>query len=696
MVGSLAGKLSIITRYTDALLAIAVVAIVLLMVIPLPGPLLDVLLSLSIVLAVTTLLITLYADDPLSFSSFPSLLLFLTLFRLGLNIASTRMILSAAEAGDIIKTFGEFVTGGNQLVGLVIFILLTVINFVVITKGSGRVAEVAARFTLDAMPGKQMSIDADLNAGIIDEEEAKIRRSKINAEADFYGSMDGASKFVRGDAIAGIIITVVNVIGGLAIGVALKGMDWLQAVDTYTVLSIGDGLVTQIPALLISVGAGIIVTRASSTENLGATFNKQLFNNPRVLAITAIIVGLLGLVPGMPLVVLLPVSLTLGSWAYSIWKSSMEELDAFDASLAPADTESEAPAQQSEDVEKALFVDPMEIELGYGLIPLVDQAQGGDLLSRITIIRRQIASELGIVVPPIRIRDNMAVEAEQYVIKIKGIEVAQGALYLDSYMAMNPGNVDRTLSGIDTIEPAFGLPATWISTAQKETAEMAGYTVVDTLSVLATHLTEVIHVHAHELLNRQEASRLVDNAKAYASAVIEELIPNQMSLGQVLRVLQNLLKERIPVRDIVSVLEILADHSTQTSDPIVLTEYVRQGLARSLTKQHQSEDGKVYAITLEPRVEQMVQESVQKSDFGTRVVMRPATVQKVVEQVQELVESGVAEGVQPVALVSAGIRPFFKQLIERNLPRLSVLSFNEVVSSVEIESLGVVSQEVLM
>ncbi|MCB1135027.1 MAG: flagellar biosynthesis protein FlhA [Chlamydiia bacterium] len=695
MLGAVVGRLASIARYSDALLAVAVVAIVMLMVIPLPPSLLDGLLSISIVLAVTTLLITLYTEDALSFSSFPSLLLFLTLFRLGLNIASTRMILAQAEAGDIIKTFGEFVTGGNQLVGLVIFILLTVINFVVITKGSGRVAEVAARFTLDAMPGKQMSIDADLNAGIIDEDEAKLRREKINAEADFYGSMDGASKFVRGDAIAGIIITVVNILGGFAIGVALKGMDWLQAIDTYTVLSIGDGLVTQIPALLISVGAGIIVTRASASENLGTTFSKQLFNNPRVLFITSIIVGLLGFVPGMPKVVLAPMSVALGAYAYVLWKNTVEELEQFEAGMTES-RESEAPTQQSDDVEKALFVDPMEIELGYGLIPLVDQAQGGDLLSRITVIRRQIASELGIVVPPIRIRDNMALEAEQYVIKIKGIEVAHGALFLDSYLAMNPGNAERTLTGIDTHEPAFGLPAIWISSAQKEIAEGAGYTVVDTLSVLATHLTEVIHAHAHELLNRQEASRLIDNAKAYASAVIEELIPNQLTLGQVLRVLQGLLRERIPVRDIVSVLEILADHSTTSNDPVILTEYVRQGLARSLTKQYQSEDGKVYVVTLEPRVEQMLQESVQKNDFGTRIVIRPQTVQKIVEQIHAQVDEGVANGTQPVLLVSAGIRPYFKHLIERALPRLAVLSFNEISANVEIEAIGVVSQEVLM
>lgn len=700
MLGALTQRLGLVSRNTDVLLAAAVVGIVLLLVVPLPPMILDVLLSVSIILGVTTLLMTLYANDALEFNSFPSLLLFLTLFRLSLNIASTRMILSEGQAGDIIKTFGEFVTGGNQVVGLIIFILLTVVNFVVITKGSGRVAEVAARFTLDAMPGKQMSIDADLNAGIIDENEARTRREKINSEADFYGAMDGASKFVRGDAIAGIVITVVNIVGGFAIGVAIKAMSWGEAVERYMMLSVGDGLVSQIPALLVSVGAGIIVTRANTEDNLAVTLNRQLFNNPKVLMVTASIIGLLSLLPGMPRLVMIPIAAILGVYAYSLWGAEEERGGSGEGRALGLDAEvpegMERGATEHDEVEKALFVDPMEIELGYGLIPLVDASQGGDLLNRITVIRRQIASELGIIVPPIRIRDNMMYEPDHYVVKIKGLEVAEGTLYADSFLAMNPGNVTRAVQGIDTTEPAFGLPAVWIAAAQRENAEMYGYTVVDALSVLATHLTEVIHLHAQELINRQEVSRLIENAKGYASAVIEELVPNLLTLGQVLKVLQNLLRERIPIRDFVTILEVLADQSIEQKDTSVLTEYVRQGLARTISKQYVSEDGKLYVITLDPKVEQMVMESVQKSEFGARVVLRPTTTQKIIERVHQGMELSTEKGVVAVVLTSPAIRPYFRELLARELPRLAVLSFNEVVADMEIESLDVVPSEVLM
>ena len=696
MLGALTERLGGLKRSSDVLMAGFVVGLVLILIIPLPPILLDTMIALSIVLAVTTLLITLYTEDALEFNSFPSLLLFLTLLRLGLNIASTRMILSEGQAGEIIKTFGEFVTGGSQVVGIVIFILLTIINFVVITKGSGRVAEVAARFTLDAMPGKQMSIDADLNAGIIDEDEARSRREKITQEADFYGSMDGASKFVRGDAVAGIIITVVNIIGGFAIGVAINGMTWAEAMQTYMNLSIGDGLVSQIPALLISVGAGIVVTRASSKENLGATFQRQLFGNPRVLYMVSGIILALSFVPGMPWIVMIPVSAALGAYAYSLTNAEAQQAESLDGFMGDVDEDVEGAAtSEGEEVEKVLFVDPMEIELGYGLIPLVDQSQGGDLLSRITVIRRQIASELGLVVPPIRIRDNMTVEPEIYVIKIKGIELARGTLYLDSYLAMNPGNATKKLAGIDTFEPAFGLPAVWISTAQKENAEMAGYTVVDTLSVLATHLTEIIHNNAHELLNRQEANRLVENAKSFASAVIDELIPGQLALGQVLKVLQNLLKERVPIRDFVTILETLADHSAKTQDPEVLTEYVRQGLARTISKQY-AQENIMFAITLDPKVEQMMCESIQSSDFGTRMVIRPQTVGKIVDKLGGFIDQAVEQGVQPIVLTSPVIRQHFKELVFRDMPRLPVLSYHEVVSSLEIRSLGIISSDVLV
>ncbi len=684
-----------LNRYSDVILAVSVVGVVLLLIIPLPPFLLDVLLSISIFLAVTTLLLTLYIDDALSFNAFPSLLLFLTLFRLSLNIASTRMILADAEAGDIIKTFGEFVTGGNQVVGLIIFVLLTVVNFVVITKGSGRIAEVAARFTLDAMPGKQMSIDADLNAGIIDEKEARRRRERITSEADFYGSMDGASKFVRGDAIAGIIMVVVNIIGGFAIGMVFKGMDWMVAMKTYMTLSIGDGLVSQIPALLISVGAGIIVTRASSDEALGKTFSRQMFNNPKILYLASGILGAMSLVPGMPKLVMIPISMTLALYAYALSGVAQQGGDPL-LDVPAEEGEEDAAPSEAQQVEKVLYVDPMEIELGYGLIPLVDQTQGGDLLNRITVIRRQIASELGIVTPPIRIRDNMLLKPEQYVVKMKGIEVAQGTLYVDSFLAMNPGSALRKIQGIETIEPAFGLPAVWISVAQKESAEMYGYTVVDAISVLATHLTEIVHAHADELLNRQETQRLVDNAKEYASAVVEELIPAQLTLGQVLRVLQNLLRERVPVRDIVTILEVLADHSGTVKETDILTEYVRQGLARTITRQYTGDGKKLATITLDPKVEQMLSESLQRNDFGTRIVVRPTTVSKISEQLNRLVQLATEQGDQAVVLVSPSLRPYFKKLIARHAPRLPVLSFHEVTSEVEVHAVGAVSSEVLM
>ncbi|MCH1430598.1 MAG: flagellar biosynthesis protein FlhA [Chlamydiales bacterium] len=692
-----------INKHSDAILSVAVVSIVLLLVIPLPPVLLDLFLSLSIVLAVTTLLVTLYITDSLEFNAFPSLLLFLTLFRLGLNIASTRMILAEGEAGDIIKTFGNFVTGGNLVVGLVIFILLTVINFVVITKGSGRIAEVAARFTLDAMPGKQMSIDADLNAGLIDEQEAKMRREKITSEADFYGAMDGASKFVRGDAIAGIIITVVNILGGLAVGMLVEGFSWAEALDTYMVLTVGDGLVSQIPALLISVGSGVIVTRASESTNLGFMLQKQVFNNPRVLFVTAGIVAVLGIVPGMPMLILYGIAGTIGLYAYVLWKTGPVEgrLATAGPDIGGAEPGSKEPGaasakESAEDVEKALYVDPMEIELGYGLIPLVDPSQGGDLLNRITMIRRQVASDLGLLVPPIRIRDNMALDSNIYVIKIKGIEVASGTLHLDSFLAMNPGTVEGELPGIKTHEPAFGLPAVWISQAQKENAEAMGYTVVDTLSVLATHLTEEIHTHAHELLNRQEAQRLIDNAKVYASAVIEELIPNQLALGQILKVLQNLLRERIPIRDIVTILETLADHANQTKESDVLTEYVRQAMARTISKQYHNEERIIHVITLDSKVEQMFLESIHKDEFGSRIVVRPQTVRKTIEEINQYVDVAAQQSSQVVVLTTSALRLNFRHLIERNLPRLPVLSFNEIAPNVKIEALGAISSEVLM
>ncbi len=685
-------KLGFIRRNSDLILAIAVVSIMALLIIPLNPVMLDALISLSIVLSVTTLLVTLYTEDPLSFSSFPSLLLFITLYRLGLNIASTRMILTQAQAGEIIKTFGEFVTGGSQLVGFVLFILLTGINFVVITKGSGRVAEVAARFTLDSMPGKQLAIDADLNAGIIDQTQAQKRREKVVAESDFYGAMDGASKFVRGDAIAGIVIIVVNLIGGFLVGGITKGMDLHQIAQVYVTLTVGDGLVTQVPALLISVGAGIIVTRSSSKQNLGILFHQQLFNNPRVLAVTGSILIILGLMPGMPLFVMFPIASVLFIYAYTLWKQAQTASEQDEDII----TSQESLEIKNQDVDKALIVDPMEIELGNNLMVFADPTYGSKLVSRIHHIRHQLASELGIVIPIIRIVSNKQMNPDSYIIKIKNNEIAKGTLRLASYLAINPDHSTYHLTGIETIEPAFELPATWITANQKENAEKHGYVVVDPLTVLTTHLTEVIQSHAHELLNRQEVSRLVNNAKQYASATIDELLPHRLTLGHILKVLQNLLRERISIRDMGSILEILADHAHATTDVDVLTEYVRQGLARSLSKQFSSDDKAIHAITLDPKVEQMMIESLQSNVFGKQIILNPMTTNKLIEALDRLMSGAAQQRVQPILLTSASIRSYLKKLIERNIPRLPTLSYQEVVPDVPIVPIGVVSNEILM
>lgn len=694
MFGVLAQKLGLANRGSDIFLAIAVFFILLLLLIPFSGAALDALITMSILISLITLLITMYADEALSFNSFPSFLLFLTLFRLGLNIATTRAILTTAHAGQIIQTFGEVVSGGNSFVGFLIFILLTGVNFVVITKGSGRIAEVAARFTLDSLPGKQLSIDADVNAGLIDEEEAKKRRDKIMTEADFYGAMDGASKFVRGDAIAGIVITLVNIIGGFIVGMLIKGMNWEEVVHVYMTLVIGDGLVTQIPALLVSVGAGIIVTRSSSKENLATVFQRQLFNNPRVLIITGTILLLLSLIPGMPMLVMVPIVLALFVYAYNLQKHPLSKYKGTDFARSLV-TAQEAQLKKGDEMENVLLIDPMEIELGSDLIPLVDDQLSGNILRRISLIRRQVANELGFVVPSIRIHDNAAINKDAYSIKIKGNEVARGALKLNRYLAMNPGSIKEPLEGEETVEPAFGLPAVWITSDQREFAVAQGYIVADALTVLSTHLTEVILSHAHELLNRQEVSKLVENAKEYASAVINELIPLKLNYGQILRVLQNLLRERVSIRDIVTIMEILADHSSETTDIDLLTEYVRQGLSRTISKQFISGDKSIHVITLDPKVEQTLLESIQKNELGANLSLHPITMNKIIQETQTYIQEAAKEGVKPVFLTTAILRPYFKRLIERNLKRLPVLSLYEIVSDVQVYNLGVVSVDVL-
>ena len=684
-----------VLRNTDLFLAIGVVGIIMLLVLPLPTLLLDLLLTVSIALSVLILFVALFILRPLDFSAFPTVLLIITLFRLSLNVASTRLILGngategVAAAGNVIQAFGDFVVLGNYVVGIIIFLILVIINFVVVTKGAGRIAEVAARFTLDAMPGKQMAIDADLNAGIIEEAEAKERRATIQQEADFYGAMDGASKFVRGDAIAGLIITGVNIVGGLVIGVFQFGMPLNTALNTYTVLTVGDGLVAQIPALIVSMAAGIAVTKAAGEVPLSEDLKSQLLGNPRALAIAAIVILVFALIPGMPTFPLLTVALAAGSLAYYLYRSTQRasEQQVELAALEMAREAEEAP----EDIEALLPIDRLGFELGYGLIPLVDAEQDGELLDRIKSIRRQIAMDLGFIVPPIHIKDNLELAPGGYSIIIKGVEVGRGEVLLDHLLAMKTGDVDEDITGIDTIEPAFGLPALWVQPELQERAQFAGYTVVDLPTVLATHLIEVIKRHAPEFLGRQETQRLVDNFAKNEPKVVEELIPNVLSLGVVQKSLQNLLRERVSIRDLHTVLETLADMGGLTKDPDLLTEYVRQNLARTITRQYQTPDGTLPLISLNQEWEDQMANAIQTTPQGSSyLALDPEMAQTVIQSVEAQLERFSVLNYQPILLCSPLIRPHLKKLTERFTPNLVVLSHNEISHDVRIESLGMV------
>ncbi|AVX20753.1 flagellar biosynthesis protein FlhA [Carboxydocella sporoproducens DSM 16521] len=674
-------------RNSDIVVAGAVIMMILLMVIPLPPRLLDVLLTINISLSLVILLVTMYIKDALEFSAFPTLLLVMTLYRLSLNVSSTRLILgNRGEAGEIIRTFGEFVIGGNAVVGFIIFLILVVIQFLVITKGAERVSEVAARFTLDAMPGKQMSIDADLNAGLINDQEAKERRKNIQREADFYGAMDGASKFVKGDAIASLVITAINVIGGFIIGLVQNGAsDITQVLRTYTVLSVGDGLVTQIPALLISVATGITVTRAASESSLGQELVGQMFNSPRALALAAAALLLLALL-GMPPLPMILLASILGGLAWQINRAAKTSEETVEEEVVKEAEE----ARKPENVLSLLQVDLMELELGYSLIPLVDSSQGGDLLDRVVMIRRQCALELGIVLPPIRMRDNMQLRPNSYVIKIKGVEVASGTLMVDHYLAMNAGLAEDDIAGIDTVEPAFGLPAKWIPAHLKEEAELKGYTVVDPSSVLATHLTEIIKSHAHEILGRQDVKKLLDNVKETNPAVVEELVPDLLNLGEIQKVLANLLREKISIRDLVTILETLADQARATKDIDVLTEYVRQALSRQITRQF-ARDGQIAVLTLAPELEQQLRENLQQTEHGSYIALDPMSAQKFYTSLQNAVNQQWQRGIQPVLLCPPLLRIYIRRIVERVLPDLPILSYNELEGNVQIQAVGTVT-----
>jgi len=677
-----------IFRNSEVAIMASVVGIIMVMVIPLPSQLLDVLLAFNITISILILFVAMYASQPLDFSVFPTVLLFATLFRLSLNVASTRLILlhgneGPAAAGQVIKSFGSFVVGGNFVVGLIVFLILVIINFVVITKGAGRVAEVAARFTLDAMPGKQMSIDADLNAGLVNDDEARSRRKKVEEEADFYGAMDGASKFVRGDAIAGIIITMINIVGGLIIGVLQNKMAIGDASRVYTLLTVGDGLVTQLPALIISTASGVIVTRAATGNKLGDEIIKQVMVQPRALGIASGVVIILGLVPGLPTLPFVLLAALMGMIAYLTQQSrktrekqEMMEKDKEDALPAP------------ENVVPLLHPDLLGLEVGYGLIPLVDSEKGGDLLGRIRAIRRQCAMEMGVIVPPLHIKDNFQLKSHEYTIMIKGMEVARGELMSNHLLAMDQGNVETEMQGIKTEEPTFGLPALWINDKDKEKAKLLGYTVVDHSTVVATHISEIMKGHAYELLGRQEVQELLDTLGEKYPKAVDELVPNLLTLGNVQKVLQNLLKERISIRDLLTIVEALADNAIVTKDVDLLTEAVRQSMSRTITRQYMESEGTLPAIVIDQGLEETIQGALQKSEHGAYLALDPTIAQKILNSIKDNIEKLLIEGHQPVVLCSPVVRPYLKRLTERFLPKLAVMSYAEIEPDTEIRSVG--------
>jgi len=670
---------------TDILLAAGIITIVGMMIIPLPTALLDMLLTVNIAASVIILLVAVYTEEPLKFSVFPSLLLVTTLFRLALNVSTSRLILLHGDAGSVVHSFGSFVVGGNLVVGLVVFLILVVIQFVVITNGAGRVAEVAARFTLDAMPGKQMAIDADLNAGIIDEAQARERRRTIGMESDFYGAMDGASKFVKGDAVAGIVIILVNIIGGLSIGVLQQGGSPSEALHLYANLTVGDGLVSQLPALLISTATGIIVTRAASDTNLGTQMFSQMTAQSRPLYIAAAMLGLFGVMPGLPKLPFFMIAAICAGAGWFISRSKKQQAE-MAASLVPiAEPEPETLGPQQ--VIQMMNIDPLEVEVGYGLIPIVDEQAGGGLLRRITMIRRQVALDLGVVLPTVRVRDNLQHAPNAYVVKLRGVEIARGTLQPGQFLAMDPGTAEGEVPGIETQEPAFGLPAKWITPAYKERAELLGYTVVDAESVLATHLTELVKRFAPDLLSRQDAQNLLENLRAEYPALVEDLVPATLTVGEVQEVLQNLLSERVSIRDLVTICEMLATQARVSRDIDLLTEYSRAALARQISRQY-APDGTLHVITVGPRTEDEIAQSIQQGDRGNQVAMAPWAMQRLLGVVATEVEKVAATGRDPLILCSSRIRLAMRRMLERRLPNVVVLSFAEVTPQTQVEAVG--------
>ncbi len=684
--------LSTLSKSPDVLLAGGVLLILTLLVLPLPPFLLDLLIAVDLAISILIIVVAIYLLSPLEFSSFPTILLIATLYRLGLNVAATRLILSEGHAGDIINAFGTFVIGGNYVVGIIIFLILLVINFIVVIKGSTRIAEVAARFTLDALPGKQMSIDADLNAGYIDEMEARRRREILSKEADFYGAMDGAAKFIRGDAIAALIITGINIIGGFIIGLTQRGMDITHALSTYTILTIGDGLVSQIPSLLISVAGGLVVTRSSSSEKLDIELGKQFGAKPRAIWISSAAMLLMGFIPGFPTIPFLILSTIVGGLAYIRTKSIKKEEQ---EKLVKEMTEAEVAVKPEEaPVEDLLKVDPVEIELGYSLIALVDETQGGDVFKRIANVRKQLAVELGIILPPVRVRDNLQLEPEEYVIKIRGNEISRNVLHPNMLLAMNPGTAEGDIRGIKVTEPVFGLPATWISNSDRENAEIMGFTVVEAATVLITHLTELIRRNADKLLTRQDIKHLIENLKADYPALVEEINPDSLPISTIQKVLQNLLREGIPIRDLPLILEALLEYYKVTKNIDVLTEFVRHNLSETIKKLYQDQNGVIHAISLDPQLEQIMTNALQSGSQTTSsptLGLSPEMIRQINQSLSEAIDEITLTGYLPIVICSAQIRPYFYKMIHNQYPMVGVISYTEIPADTEVDIQNVIS-----
>ncbi len=674
------------TKNPDLAVAMGVLLILSLLIIPLPPVMLDMFLAVNIAFSVLILLVAVYLKSPLEFSSFPTVLLISTIFRLGLNVASTRLILGEANAGDIIHAFGEFVIKGNYVVGVIIFLILLIINFVVVIKGSTRIAEVTARFTLDALPGKQMSIDADLNAGFIDEQTARKRRSELTAESDFFGSMDGAAKFIKGDAIAGLIIAGINILGGFIIGIMQLDMELADAAATYTILTIGDGLVSQIPSLLISIAAGLVVTRSASSDNIDVEMGQQFAGKPKPMALASFALFIVSFLPGFPPLPFWILSLIIGYTAFYRTKQINKEEEqqlALEAASAEKDKKpEEAP------VEELLRVDPVEIELGYSLISLVDESQGGDVFKRITNVRRQLATELGIILPPVRVRDNLQLDPQEYIIKIRGNEIARNVLHPQMLLAMNPGTADGELKGIQVTEPVFGLPATWIAHADREDAEVYGYTVVEAATVLTTHLTELLRRNSHKLLTRQDTKHLLDNLKNDYPALIEEASPDNLPTSVLQKVLQNLLMENIPVRDLPIIIESLLEYVKVTQNVDVLTEYVRHNLSETIKKLYQDQNGVIHAIAVSPQIEDQMTQALQSDNQASTSVtlgLPPNYVQSIQQAMSDSIDEITMAGYLPVVICSAQVRPYLYRMVRTPFPMVSVISYTELPADSEIE-----------